>query len=860
MRPWVLHKEWGTKQVPYVCNLDVAVQSDTMEEIRDYDVAWCQYIQGNVVSRHAQRIIVQFMTTCCGRSSTRNDADAEDKRELKKVPPSDLALQELHKMLDSQGAHDSVVHVKGRESDNDESDSEEDARAKKKPQQMQNALRTAGELWRRDATEWTISVPGRSNAAIRLDKRKWATQKSNRRQREQKPEFEQAHAYCKMRQASVKAWWQKVRTSSKPPNAEQEAFLKSVIARCEAERTELSAKNDPKRGRQPRSLSEPTRDCLLGIPGAGKSHCIDLIRDFFESCLGWEHGIQFQFLATQNSMAELIGGGTVHSWAGIPANKMMAAAKSTSKEVDWDALFENCISMRFIIIDECSTLSPGLLATLDQFLRKACVRHPYAYRGAHSSQNARLFGGINIIFCGDLWQLPPVKDVALFSDPRRKQNGEKYDAGEQRIHKMFWQCNEKNNVDKIGRLFELHQTNRCKDPWLQAVLMADRAGQESWEMYCFTHGLPTAHPGTWMPSTNAPTCGSDFCKGLSYTWNELCKRGVSWNDRQSMECEKCHTERERRCCILSEKRESDSYRRGDFTAAPFVHPFRSPTNYAQELRALEFAREQQSRVLWVIAHDEIIAKDKVKGGAQEKQQWLLYSDRRTAGIPGFFPCVLNLPVRFTAEPEPGDRTKGVFTNARGILRGWDLPEQEQQRIDTSNACEVALQSRPQRLYIEMRSKNINLDEVDGRRVYTLRQRWRTWYKDGDARQVEIQRCGFPLVPDFAGTAHMYCGTSLDACIGDLLEWHERPQRDGTVRGYIIKSRVRETDKLLLAQPYCPNLFRMGAPRGPNYLLQVLQGKLSFKVAMQQWDADVKKDEDTGQSKVARGCSRRAAHT
>ena len=145
-------------------------------------------------------------------------------------------------------------------------------------------------------------------------------------------------------------------------------------------------------------FSESVRECLLGIPGAGKTHCLLLLRDFFETCLGWTHGVQFQFLATQNSMAELIRGGTIHSWSVIPANKAMASAKANSKDVDWDQLFENCISMRWLIIDECSTLSPGLLGMFESFLRqKACLRHPFAFRDQHRHRDPRPFGGLNII-------------------------------------------------------------------------------------------------------------------------------------------------------------------------------------------------------------------------------------------------------------------------------------------------------------------------------------------------------------------------------------------------------------------------------------------------------------------------------
>ena len=119
-------------------------------------------------------------------------------------------------------------------------------------------------------------------------------------------------------------------------------------------------------------------------------------------------------------------------------------------------------------------------------------------------------------------------------------------------------------------------------------------------------------------------------------------------------------------------------------------------------------------------------------------------------FPGFLPLVLDLPIRFTCEPVQGDRLKGVFTNARGWLRGWNLTEQEAQSVEQSTEPEIALQGRPIALYIQMATPHQDLELIDGRRIYILRSLWRSWYKDGDARQVEIQRCGFPIVPDFGG--------------------------------------------------------------------------------------------------------------
>ena len=101
-------------------------------------------------------------------------------------------------------------------------------------------------------------------------------------------------------------------------------------------------------GKKNMSLTERARLALLGMPGAGKSHCLHLLRDFFGSCMQWTDGVQYQFLATQNTMAELIGGKTANTWGVIPPNKTAAAAKMHgAKDVDRDQLFENAFSIRW---------------------------------------------------------------------------------------------------------------------------------------------------------------------------------------------------------------------------------------------------------------------------------------------------------------------------------------------------------------------------------------------------------------------------------------------------------------------------------------------------------------------------------
>ena len=86
MRPWVLDRSRASLHVPHLADLDrpfanVDLPPSSKRRMhgkmnpetrlaRSYTVAWSSYVRGNIVSRHAQRIIVQFMAACCGKSST----------------------------------------------------------------------------------------------------------------------------------------------------------------------------------------------------------------------------------------------------------------------------------------------------------------------------------------------------------------------------------------------------------------------------------------------------------------------------------------------------------------------------------------------------------------------------------------------------------------------------------------------------------------------------------------------------------------------------------------------------------------------------------------------------------------------
>ena len=276
----------------------------------------------------------------------------------------------------------------------------------------------------------------------------------------------------------------------------------------------------------------------------------------------------------------------------------------------------------------------------------------------------------------------------------------------------------------------------------------------------------------------------------------------------------------------------DRHKRAPFVDAPFVHPFRHPSYHAQQLRAINFAQAHHCRLLWITAHDVPKVKDPRRTSEQSesrKERWLEFHDRFTSGIPGLFPLVLDLPVRFTDTPNALARTQGVFKNARGWLRGWELHEDELKRLETMSEPEIVLVRRPRYLYVELEAPTPELPLTDGKPIFKMSVQVRVWSLDATGT-VKILRYGFNLVPDFGGTAHAYCGSTLDACIGDLLSWHQRPRREDALKAYIIKSRVRDADRLLIAQPYCPQLFRQGVHPGPHLLHQVLTKEMSWEEA------------------------------
>ena len=81
--------------------------------------------------------------------------------------------------------------------------------------------------------------------------------------------------------------------------------------------------------------------------------------------------------------------------------------------------------------------------------------------------------------------------------------------------------------------------------------------------------------------------------------------------------------------------------------------------------------------------------------------------------------------------------------------------------------------RPTKIQIEVETATKLMPVIDGKRIFELTVQAKPWSLDKDGN-VKLTRVGFPIVPDFGGTAHAYCGSTMTAALGDLLPWYKKP--------------------------------------------------------------------------------------
>ena len=81
-----------------------------------------------------------------------------------------------------------------------------------------------------------------------------------------------------------------------------------------------------------------------GGPGTGKSHVVKRVvkEELFDQILHWQQGLDYQVIALQAVMADLLNGDTIHYACGIPVHKKDASGDvviQTQKAVAEQSLY-----------------------------------------------------------------------------------------------------------------------------------------------------------------------------------------------------------------------------------------------------------------------------------------------------------------------------------------------------------------------------------------------------------------------------------------------------------------------------------------------------------------------------------------
>lgn len=128
---------------------------------------------------------------------------------------------------------------------------------------------------------------------------------------------------------------------------------------------------------------------LTGPAGSGKTHVLNLYIDYLKS-----NDVSVGITASTGIAATHMGGMTIHSWTGMGIKNELDSSdiKDILKKSHIKRRMEQ---VKVLIIDEVSMLHHFRLDLVDAILRAA-------------KKKDEPFGGIQVVLCGDFFQLPPV--------------------------------------------------------------------------------------------------------------------------------------------------------------------------------------------------------------------------------------------------------------------------------------------------------------------------------------------------------------------------------------------------------------------------------------------------------------------
>ena len=784
---------------------------------KTYAAGWQQYVGGNVATEMQRRYIQNLVIATTARISTELEETTSDESDFEYIR-SDRKIGDLsvaQKTIAGLAANDEDVGSIGF---GEYGESIALGRSL-----WQTDRLTAEEMQSMSRSECAYTVSATSaKEAVTLHKKQQTQNRIAPFCGATQPTSSVRHQDYAIRFAR---WFETLKTEADQPNEKQMTVIERVRNRLLTEvelivapRSLRCESGGTKRAEDARE--EPLRALCVGEPGTGKSRVIKWIIRLFEEVMEWKHGVEFECVAFQNRVAFAMGGSTLHGAGQIKIGEQSYSAML--EHTDIDSLFTKNQHLRFVLFDEIFMIPDELLGTFMKNYQEAAPRSESSRYFARADGQFRIFGGLNWCMFGDMSQLPPIpSSSAIFVPPQGKARPPTKTAEE--ILEAFWTAKD----NSLNFFVELTQQQRTTDVWFRQLLNECRVGALSDENYNFLMGLPTTHNGCWLspPYQAAMLCRRPRCLNLHVAWRAFAAQGTDWTTMQALasECLICRHERERRCRLVTKHTEKVASQL--FLHAPYVHQNNQPKYHAMLLRAVEHAKRGFStprQVRWIRAQDTPLKSSDV-GRTPEQvdrklERFLQLHDQRTAGIPGLFVMYVGAPVRTTEKLKLSSEIT-VLKHTSGRIVGWELHAAD---AHTSNDFEVFLQYIPKVVFVQFAKVKWHLDGMPPGLlpIYPVDRTW-VVNRDTDAR---VTRRGFTLVNDFASTAFMMQGETLEAMLADCGDVWEVVGLAEMLTCYVILSRIKTADGLLLLRAFSKRLFQQGEPPGPKCLLEFLRSR------------------------------------
>lgn len=193
---------------------------------------------------------------------------------------------------------------------------------------------------------------------------------------------------------------------------------------------------------------------LTGEPGAGKSYTINKYVEYLR-----ERNIDVAITASTGIAATHISGMTLHSWSGIGILPSLSE-RELAKIAGSKHIIKRVRNTKVLIIDEVSMLTPETIDMVDAVCRVA-------------RENPSPFGGLQIIFVGDFFQMPPVTKSQIGAD--RNDQSDLFGGDDERIKRFSYNSSAWKRAKPV--VCYLTEQHRQDDDNYSELLMAIRSNQ-----------------------------------------------------------------------------------------------------------------------------------------------------------------------------------------------------------------------------------------------------------------------------------------------------------------------------------------------------------------------------------------------